>query len=69
MQALTDNDQVVDIKVVGLDWAGVEGETRYPSTMSAGSPLHVTARPGGVLLQAHDKHLLEQDLVQYDQDG
>jgi hypothetical protein len=51
------------MKVVDLDWAGVEGEARYPTTMSRDIPWHATARPGRVLLQEHDEHLLKRDLM------
>jgi hypothetical protein len=49
-----------EVRFVDLDWAGLEGVARYPARMSAELPWHPGAKPGSVLQQAHDVHLLQR---------
>eukprot|EP00878_Enallax_costatus_P015950 GHUV01016723.1.p1 GENE.GHUV01016723.1~~GHUV01016723.1.p1 ORF type:complete len:358 (+),score=94.99 GHUV01016723.1:1566-2639(+) len=48
-----------DVRFVDLDWSGFDGVGRYPPRMSSKIDWHPTAKPGLVLQQVHDVHLLE----------
>ena len=49
-----------EVRLVDLDWAGVVGRARYPPHMSKDIGWHPAARPGVLLQQEHDVHLLER---------
>ncbi len=49
-----------DVRFVDFDWAGLEGEARYPPLMSEQIEWPAGAMPGELLARAHDAILLRQ---------
>ncbi|KZO90904.1 hypothetical protein CALVIDRAFT_373195 [Calocera viscosa TUFC12733] len=49
------------LKVLDFDWAGRDGEVRYPLMMNcdAGISWHPNATPGALILREHDQHLVQ----------
>ncbi|KAG5187915.1 hypothetical protein JKP88DRAFT_262308 [Tribonema minus] len=52
------DDTVSGVRFVDLDWAGISGHSRYPHAMNPALPWHSKAKPGRVMEQEHDKHML-----------
>ena len=48
------------IMIVDLEWSGKAGVRRYPARMSDAVSWHDSAKPGQVLLQEHDVHMLKK---------
>jgi hypothetical protein len=51
------------VRFVDFEWAGVEGTARYPLLMSSKVAWPAGARPGALVLQAHDAELLGRSLA------
>ncbi|KXZ50022.1 hypothetical protein GPECTOR_18g175 [Gonium pectorale] len=52
-----------EVRFVDFDWAGPDGEARYPQVvLSPTVRWHDEVRPGGVMRQEHDTYLLEREL-------
>ena len=49
-----------ELRLVDLDWSGVDGVARYPARMNRQVPWPVGADSGLVLQQAHDKDMLQR---------
>lgn len=54
-----------DVRFTGFEWAGPEGKATYPLVpLTPSVPWHEDVRPGAVMRQEHDRHLLDADMQQ-----
>jgi len=52
------------IKIIDFEWAGVEGEVKYPYvTMNPRIKWHNEVKPGSLIRKLHDVHLLNQNFI------
>ncbi|KAI0704761.1 hypothetical protein C8Q76DRAFT_603626, partial [Earliella scabrosa] len=48
------------VRIIDFDWAGKEGEARYPGDLSPRVQWPPGARPGGLITRAHDLYWLDK---------
>lgn len=49
-----------DIQVIDFDWAGKEGEARYPKDLPPAVKWPRGAEPGGIIAAAHDWYWIDE---------
>ncbi|KAI0739155.1 hypothetical protein C8Q80DRAFT_234232 [Daedaleopsis nitida] len=52
--------RMADIQVIDFDWAGKEGEARYPKDLSPAVKWPHGAEPGGLITTAHDWYWMDE---------